>query len=145
MGIKGLLLVALLSSAWMGTARAESTAVTAADLQGVWQLISYTLPDNELEVSGLMLMQDGHFAMDYSMLAPGGIPSARSHSGTYRVEPGQLVFNVQYYVEMVEGVARIIDPTSQAPVMTLDGTELRLEFSSDSVQLWRRMAPDSGE
>lgn len=146
MGMKRVLMVVLLGScAWLGNAKAESESIMAADLAGAWQLVSYTLPDTELEVSGLLLMHDGHFAMDYGMLAPGGTPSARSHSGTYRVEPGQLVFDVQYWVEIVEGVARILDPTRQTPAMTLDGVELRLEFSSGSAQRWRRVAPESGE
>ncbi len=108
-------------------------------LDGVWELESYVLPEHALEISGLLIFKDGHFAMTYNMRAPEGELSARSHSGTYRWDEDRLVFEVHWWVEEVEGVSDIVAPVDDAPLYEYDGEQLRLQFGGGGVQQWRRL------
>ncbi len=120
----------------------ESMPVAEPQLEGVWELVSYEVAAQPLEVSGLLLMQNGYFAMDYTMQAPDGMLSARSHSGNYHVESGKLLFDVRHWIESVEGVSRIVTSAPHASKMELVGVDLRLEFTSGSVQHWHRLLPE---
>ncbi|MDT8321585.1 MAG: hypothetical protein RQ826_13765 [Xanthomonadales bacterium] len=124
-----------------GAALAGTKPVAATELEGAWELVSYQLPDSSPEVSGLMLIKDGHFAISYDMLAPGGTASARSHAGTYRFEAEKLVFDVKWWVEIVDGVARIVEPQLNPTDFEFAEPNLRLMFTSGSVQHWRRIQP----
>lgn len=142
MNIKRLIgLTTLCLCIYQGATLAKTKHVTVAELEGVWELVSYELPDSSLEVSGLMLMKDGHFGISFDMLAPGSTPSARSHAGTYYFEAEKLVFDVRWWVEIVDGVARIVEPELHPTDFEFSEPDLRLIFTSGGVQHWRRIEP----
>lgn len=134
-------LTALCLCIYPGAAPAKVKPVAVTDLEGVWELVSYQLPDSAPEVSGQMLIKDGHFAISFDMLAPGSTASARSHAGTYYFESEKLVFDIKWWVEIVDGVARIVEPQLHTTDFEFSEPDLRLIFTSGSVQHWRRILP----
>jgi hypothetical protein len=131
-------LAALVLLGWAGA------TVQAAELDGTWLLESYVLPAHDLNAAGLMMIGDGHFAMTYTMQAPGAAPSARSHAGTYSVDGDRIVFHVQWWVELVDGVARIVPPVDEGAGLALvDGDTLLLTFGSGGVQTLHRVKADA--
>jgi len=107
-------------------------------LNGVWLLESYRWPDREAAVSGQLQIQYGYFSMTYGMQAPGGEPSMRSHTGRYSIADGRITFHVDWWVELVEGVARIVPPMDEGAGLRRDGDTLYLSFGSGGVQTLQR-------
>lgn len=117
----------------------ESGPVTAEALEGAWELASYVTADGQPDANGIQLFQDGHFSIAYDMRFGDGEPSARMHAGTYRVDGDRLTFDVQWWVQHVEGEGAILSAVKVSPVFEYDGANLKLEFASGSRQHWRRL------
>lgn len=112
---------------------------TTETLEGAWELVSYETADGHPEANGLMLTQDGHFSIAYDLTYPGGELSARTHAGSYQVDGNQVTYNVQWWVQYVDGEGAILSATSESPEFDYNGTDLKLQFSSGSRQHWRRI------
>jgi hypothetical protein len=134
-------LLALLLLLCITPGAAADAKVSEENLDGVWELVSYQFSDRTPEVSGVQLFQDGHFSIAYNMKFPEGELSARSHAGEFSVENGDIVYNVNWWVQDVEGECSIAEPGQEKPSVDYDGSNLILSFSSGSVQHWRRISP----
>lgn len=78
----------------------------ANELDGAWELTSYTLDGEDVDVSGIVVFSNGRFGMIYSM---GTEPlNARAHAGVYEVLPQGLIFDVRLWIQHVEGSSGII-------------------------------------
>lgn len=96
-----------------------------------------------MKVSGVLVLNDGRFAMIYRMNSDAESLSGRGHAGFYQIDEDHLIFHVKYWVENVEGATRIVPETIVKPKMHLDNDELTLNFESGSVQeLERLTTPD---
>ena len=114
---------------------------TANELEGAWKLDAYQIADENIKVTGLLVLQEKNFGMIYLMESENGKLSARSHTGEYHVKDDQLFFDVHLWVEEVDKVARIIPATKVGPHIELNGEELVLRFDSGSSQTLSKLSP----
>ena len=118
-------------------------SVGAEGLDGSWQLVAYDRY-GDLDVSGLMVMADGHFAFVFDMELEG--KSMRGHGGTYEVEGDRLVYTVPWWVERVAGKAQVMAEERKAPGrIERDGDSLTMNFDAGTVQKYKKhpsVAPD---
>jgi hypothetical protein len=115
----------------------------AEDLAGAWSLQQYEMRGkNQVNVSGLLVMTAGTFGMVYTMGSEEAALSGRAHAGGYAIEQGQLTFDVEWWVENVDGVARTVPPGQEAAEIDFDASVLTLRFGSGSLQRWRRVESD---
>ena len=113
----------------------------ANELEGAWELDAYQTADENIKVTGLLVLQEKNFGMIYLIESENGNLSARSHTGEYHVKDDQLFFDVQLWVEEVDKVARIIPATKVGPHIELNGEELVLRFDSGSSQTLSKLSP----
>ncbi|HKZ73790.1 MAG TPA: hypothetical protein VJ011_06990, partial [Steroidobacteraceae bacterium] len=119
---------------------ASSIAISDADpVRDAWKLEGYEVDGQAREADGILLFQDGRFGMVYTMRSAGGPLSARAHAGVYRVAGDRLHFDVRWWVEDVDGAARVVPGVTREPRLALDGDRLALHFANGSVQHLRRM------
>lgn len=118
----------LLFSAHMGWA--------ADPLEGAWRLTAYELEGDSVPVTGLMLFADGRFGAVYTM----GEGSGRGHVGEYRLEEDTASFRVPFWVERVNGEAKVYQETIDASGrIEIQGDSLVIRFASGSVQELTRL------
>lgn len=122
----------LVLSLLIATVLGVGPSVDAESLDGSWQLVAYDR-DGDLDVSGLMVMADGHFAFVFDMELEG--KSMRGHGGTYSVEGDRLVYTVPWWVEHVAGKAQVMAEERKAPGrFERDGDALTMNFDTGTVQ-----------
>lgn len=108
----------------------------AEELDGSWRLVSYDR-HGDLDVSGLMVMADGHFAFAFDMALDG--KSMRGHGGTYSVEGDRLVYTVPWWVEHVAGKNQVMAEERKAPGrIERDGDSLTMNFDAGTVQKYKK-------
>lgn len=108
----------------------------AGELDGSWQLVAYDR-DGDLDVSGLMVMADGHFVFVFDMELEG--KSMRGHGGTYSVEGDRLVYTVPWWVEHVAGKNQVMSEEMKAPGrIERDGDLLTMNFDAGTVQKYKK-------
>ena len=110
----------------------------AEDLDGSWQLVAYDR-GGDLDVSGLLVMADGHFAFVFDMELEG--KSMRGHGGTYKVEGDRLVYTVPWWVEHVAGKNQVMAEERKAlGRIERDGDSLTMNFDAGTVQRYKKNA-----
>jgi hypothetical protein len=113
---------------------------SADDLAGVWTLEYYEMAGEEQgDVSGLLIMADGRFAMVYTMTTNGDALSGRAHAGRYGSSASELTFDVEQWVQHMDGQGSVVPPERVTAEIALEGDTLVLRFGSGSVQHWRRI------
>ena len=110
----------------------------AGELDGSWELIAYDRR-GDLDVSGLMVMADGHFAFVFDMVLED--KSIRGHGGTYSIEGDRLVYTVPWWVEHVDGENQVMAEEKKAPGhIERDGDLLTQNFDVGTVQKYKKLA-----
>lgn len=105
-------------------------------LDGSWSLETYDRR-GELDVSGLMVVAEGHFAFVYDMELDG--KSARAHGGTYTSNGDRLVFTVPWWAERVGANIEVMSDVREAPGnVERDGDRLTMRFDAGTVQTYRK-------
>ncbi|MDZ4728991.1 MAG: hypothetical protein SH820_03510 [Xanthomonadales bacterium] len=117
----------------------DATRLSDKNLEGAWELVAYQTSSENLDVSGLQLMKDGHFSIAYHMRSAPGELSARSHAGSYSAAADSINYDVNWWVQDVEGQCSILTEVKESPRAEFDGKDLKLFFASGSVQHWRRL------
>ncbi len=122
----------------MATVLCVGPSVGAEGLDGSWQLVAYDRR-GDLDVSGLLVMADGHFAFVFDMALEG--KSMRGHGGTYDVEGDRLVYTVPWWVEHVAGKNQVMAEERKAPGrIERDGDSLTMNFDAGTVQKYKKNA-----
>lgn len=116
-------------------------AAPAPSVNGAWRLDSYVLDGKDVPVSGTLIFTEDHFGMVYRMGASGD--SGRGHGGTYRVEGDRIQFSIPFWLQLVDGVPRVMAESSEAgSLFQIEGDQLMLRFENEAVQRFTR-APAS--
>ncbi len=69
--------------------------------------------------------------------------SGRGHGGTYRIEEDRIHFSIPFWLQLVDGVPRVMPESSEAGSrFQIEGDELTLRFENEAVQRFTR-APAS--
>jgi hypothetical protein len=91
----------------------------------------------DIDVSGVMVMADGHFAFVFDMALEGKF--MRGHGGTYSVEGDRLVYTVPWWVEHVAGKNQVMPDERKAPGrIERDGDLLTQNFDAGTVQKYKK-------
>lgn len=104
----------------------------ANELDGAWELTSYTLNGEDVDVSGILVLSNGKFGMIYSM---GTEPTnARAHAGVYEALPDGLIFDVRLWIQHVEGSSGIIPEKKVQTDLEWHKDSLTIHFEGGSRQ-----------
>jgi hypothetical protein len=104
---------------------------------GAWRLDSYLLDGKDVPVSGTLIFSEDRFGMVYRMGISGD--SGRGHGGAYRVEGDLIHFSIPFWLQLVDGVARVMAESSDARSrFQLEGDALTLRFENEAVQRFTR-------
>jgi hypothetical protein len=117
--------------------------VRANELDGAWELTSYTLNGDDVDVSGILVLSNGKFGMIYSM---GTEPMyARAHAGVYEALPHGLIFDARLWIQHVEGSSGIIPEKKVRIDLEWRKDSLVVHFEGGSSQELRRVEADQAE
>jgi hypothetical protein len=108
-------------------------------LEGAWNLHRYVMAGEKQEgVSGLLVLAEGRFGLIYTMRRNGEL-NGRGHAGGYTSEKDRLIFDVEWWPEEVDGIARAAAPAREVADIDQQGDILEMRFGSGSLQRWRRV------
>jgi hypothetical protein len=114
-------------------------AADATSLHGAWRLEAYELPGGARPSDGVLIFESDRFGMVYTMGGANGSLSGRAHAGPFQVEGDVIRFDVQWFVQDVDGVARVVAGATSDTRMELDGDRLTLHFPNGAIQKLRRL------
>jgi hypothetical protein len=118
---------------------ASAAEVSIQDLHGAWTMQRYDMTgDRQKDVSGVLVLAEDHFGLVYTMRTQNGVLEGRGHAGSFAVDGDQLLFDVKWWVQDVEGAAAIMPVAREAARIRLSGDTLELHFGSGSMQRWHR-------
>lgn len=118
----------------------SSASTRAGDIEGAWQLVAYEVGGVRYEVAGHMVINAGAWGLVYSMQKPGGEKSHRAHAGAYTFNGSRIEFDVQQWVEHVDGVARVVPGVKRSASVEADEQSLSLTLGNGAVQRFSRVS-----
>ena len=131
--------LAVLAASALAFVAPDVLAADATSLRGAWRLEAYELAGGARPSDGVLLFESDHFGMVYTMDGANGSLSGRAHAGPVQVEGNVIRFGVQWWVEDVDGVARVAAGATSNTKMELDGDRLTLHFPNGAIQKLRRL------
>ncbi len=137
---KDLSLLRLLSVSFL----LQASLLSAQSLDGAWRLESYSsLGKEAADPAGIMIFTQGRFGMIYAM---GSVErSARAHAGAYSIQGNEVTFDIPWWVEHVEGKARVVGSEVKAGGRyERRGDSLTIHFESGSAQRFKKLPDNPG-